>query len=249
MRPLHVLVFILPLIIAYEIGSRLYLGDASGGLVENIRAKSMMLAFFQSLGAIGRFLPAAMLIAMLMAWHIMIKDKWRIRPVYLLGMAAESLLWTVPLLVLMAVVNVMLGQPGGGATGGAAIGPAAAADAGGMLWGLSREARITISIGAGIYEEMLFRLIGMALLHTVLVNLMRLKEASGMFIAVLISAALFAMYHDVQAASGGINWTKAVALMLAGAYFGMVYVMRGFGVVVAVHALYDVFVLVAWRPG
>lgn len=236
-RPLHVLAFLLPLIAAYEIGSLLYLGGAVGGIVDNIRAHSMMLALFQEFGVVGRFIPATLLITVLLAWHLFNRDRWRLRPSYLAGMALESLMWTVPLLVIVALVQLTMGAPAPPAIGG----PSASL---GQLAALPPEARITISIGAGLYEELLFRMIGLALLHAILVDLLRVEDTFGTLLAITITAVAFALYHDVTLPSGAIHWPKAIALVVAGAYFGLVYVLRGFGIVVAVHALYDVFVLV-----
>lgn len=232
-KPLHTLAFCLPLIVAYEVGSAMTLGPASGGVVENIRAHSIMLAVFQDLGVVGRFVPAALLITVLIAWHVINGDRLRLRPPYLAAMALESLVWTIPLLVLMALVQ-LAAQPG------APPPPAAAA----TLATLSPGARVTISIGAGLYEELLFRMIGMAVLHALLVDAFRLERTWGTLLAVLGAAIAFAVYHDVAGPQGEILWGKAIALVVLGVYFGLVYALRGFGLAVGVHALYDVFVLV-----
>ena len=87
-------------------------------------------------------------------------------------------------------------------------------------------------------------MVGMAALHLVFVDLARMTERAGVALAILLSAAAFAVYHDVTTADGHLQVLKAVSLLLAGTYFGVVYWLRGFGIVVAVHALYDMFVLV-----
>jgi membrane protease YdiL (CAAX protease family) len=109
---------------------------------------------------------------------------------------------------------------------------------------LSDQALITISIGAGLYEELLFRMLGIALLHIIFVDLARMSDKWGTGLAILISAAAFAVYHDVTAPSGDLQITKALSLLCAGGYFGLLYIFRGFGIVVGVHALYDIAVLV-----
>lgn len=246
-RPLHVLVFLLPLVVLYEVGSVVNLADAANGTVETIRAHSILLGFFQDFGVFGRFLPGLALVAVLLAWHILNEDRWRIRPGVIGGIAVESLVWTIPLVVLMALVQYAGGGADGAGvaaqwTGPLLSGPSSMAE---MSW----QARLTISIGAGIYEELLFRMIGIAALHMVLVDLARLSERAGIILAVLASAIAFAVYHDITTAGGGIDAMKAAVLVCAGLYFGAVYLTRGFAVVVGVHALYDVFVLVILPPG
>src|SRR5690606_28441143 len=116
------------------------------------------------------------------------------------------------------------------------------------LLSLPWQARLTISIGAGLYEELLFRMIAIAALHLVFVDLARLSESMGRVLAVGLSAAAFAVYHDLSSSGGALDPARVLFFLCAGVYFGAIYLWRGFGIVVAVHALYDVLVLVLLRP-
>lgn len=238
-RPLHLAVFLIPLILLFEIGTNLWLADAAHSTIQTIRAHSLLLEFFQEFGVVGRILPGVTILTVLLVWHIMLKDPWRIRPIVPFAMAAEALVWTVPLVVAVAIVRQV---------GGAVVPALQAVDAGQTLASLSTGGKVTISVGAGLYEELLFRMIGVTLLHALLVDLFRLPERWGTALAILLSAAAFAAYHDV-AAGGQVDVVKAACLFVAGAYFGVVYVIRGFGVVVGVHALYDVIVLLLLAGG
>ena len=71
---------------------------------------------------------------------------------------------------------------------------------------------------------------------------MQTSTARFVVIAVLVSAAAFALYHD-PAGAGSVAWSAMTFYFLAGLFFGGVYVWRGFDIVVAVHALYDIVVL------
>ena len=75
--PLHVLVFLLPLVIAYEIGSALYLSGAGGAPAETIRATKILSRFFESFGAAGLYLPGVALVAVLLIWHVLERRPWR----------------------------------------------------------------------------------------------------------------------------------------------------------------------------
>ena len=100
-------------------------------------------------------------------------------------------------------------------------------------------------LGAASYAApLLSTLILIAAAHFVLADLMRLKSGTAGAIAAIISATAFALYHDVVPASGGVDWRLFFFYTLAGLYFASVFVLRGFGIVVGVHALYDVLVLV-----
>jgi membrane protease YdiL (CAAX protease family) len=233
-KPLHILAFLLPLIVAFEIGWHLYLNGTQTAAVQTIRAHSVLLAFFQDFGIAGRFLPAITLVTVLFIWHAMTADRWRVKPLVLVGMAGESLALTMPLVVFIALIALAVGQPAP---------PAFQVDPADPLAKLPWKAAVVVSIGAGLYEELLFRLIGVSLLHLILVDLGRLSDRTGTILAVGISAAAFAAYHDVMGPSG-VDPVKAVSMTAAGIYFGAVFVLRGFGIAVGVHIMYDVCVLV-----
>jgi len=238
-RPLHILAFLLPLIVWYEVGSMLYLTDDAGRLAESIRAWSILLGFFEAFDLAGLFLPAAALVAVLLAWHVMVGDPWRIRPAVLCGMAAEALLWTPPLVLMGAMISAAspaLAPAGEGATGAAA------------LYELSWQARLTLSVGAGVYEELLFRFVLMAAIHAVLVDLARWRDVAGTWAAIAVSSAAFALYHRPFLPDGSLDVSQAAFLALAGVYFGVLYVWRGLGVAAGTHALYDAAVLILLAP-
>lgn len=231
-RPLHVLVFLLPLIVAYEIGSARYL--TRPGVIETVQARRIVRDIFDVFGAASFFLPGAALVAVLLAWHIFVKDRWRLRPAVLIGMLLESALWTMPLLVLA----MMFGAKA-----------AAATDTATALTSQPWQARLTLAIGAGLYEELLFRLVLITFLHFVLVDLAKVEHKGGCVLAVLISAVAFAFYHKISDAGnpGLVSLQLLIFYTLAGAYFGAMFFLRGFGIVVGAHALYDAIVLLV--PG
>jgi membrane protease YdiL (CAAX protease family) len=225
-RPLHVLVFLLPLMVLYEVGSILYLSDPGQGVMETIAARRILGGFFELFGHASFHLPPVVLTVVLLVWHWLEKDSWKIRPHVLLGMLLESCLWVLPVLVLGHLILL-----------GARPTPALAAA---PLAEYTQQAKLTLAVGAGIYEELLFRLILITLLHLLLVDLMKLKNLTGFTIAAIVSAITFALYHDVARQ----DTAKFIFLAGAGAYFAVLYILRGFGIAVATHALYDIVVLI-----
>ncbi len=234
-RPLHVLVFLLPLLLLYEIGSILYLTDPTSHTVETIRAHRLLGGFFEAFGVGGFFLPGMLIIVVLVLWHVLERDRWKVRPSVLGMMLGESAVWTLPLLVLWQIVATA--APKAGLAG---VEPT-------DLGALSTSARLTISIGAGLYEELLFRLAGIALVHAIASDIAKLKPSTSAVVSVVGTAVAFALYHVTPGA--GIDWVVLIFHFLAGLYLGGLYVWRGFGVVVATHALYDVVVLVLLPAG
>lgn len=235
-RPLHVLIFLTPLLILYELGSVLYLSNPSTGAVETISARRMISTFFEAFGAFGLYLPGLVLATVLIVWHILRKDRWTIHLPVIPVMAMESIFWTIPLLVVAALIPYFVPAM--------QLFPCADPGSSSEIHRLSREARMTIAIGAGLYEELVFRVVGIALIHLIVVDVLGAKKQAGAIAAVVISALAFALYHDLRTATGALNIPLAVFLFLAGLYFGVLYIWRGFGIVVGVHALYDIVALV-----
>lgn len=237
-RPLQILIFLLPLVALYEIGTWLYASGAAIGAGGNesitISAYKLLNDFFGAFGVGGLYLPGAALVTVLLLWHVFARDPWEVHLGVPLVMLVESLLLALPLLVLDQLINrLFAGAPG----------PALALLSAPPIESLSWQARLTLSVGAGIYEELVFRMIIIALVHMLLVDFGKMKSTQGAVIALVISAIAFTFYHDVSV--GGVVQPQRIAFyFVSGLFFASVYVMRGFGVVVGTHAAYDALVIV-----
>lgn len=229
MRPLHVLVFLLPTMVLYELGSARYLTDAGHGVVETIGARKVLTDFFNSFGAAGYYLPPVVLGSVLLIWHIFERDKWRVQWTVLLGMLLESVVWMLPILIFGQLVGTH---------------PSVAAIPQSDLAGHTWQAKVTLALGAGIYEESLFRLVLFTAVHFLVVDLLKQKQNVGHIIAACVSALAFTLYHDLSSPSGGLNMGKFFFFLGAGLYFAVLFVMRGLGIVVGTHAFFDILVLV-----
>ena len=228
--PIHALYFLTPLLLAYELGAWYY-APQGGERLPLIFAEKMLHETFEWFGVTGYYLPGLIVVVLLLCWHLVRRDPWRPEPSLYVGMSIESLLLAVPLFVFMLV---LVRQP-----------PMAAGVEGVANW----QSGLVFSIGAGIYEELLFRVIGIALLHLILSDLIDLPPAWAAGGAVVVSALAFALYHFEQPNPwywrefwAGFHGLHFVFYMVAGVYFAGVYVTRGFGVVAAAHAFYDILV-------
>ena len=123
------------------------------------------------------------------------------------------------------------------------LGPLRALAAGGGIGGTAVE-RLTLSVGAGLYEELLFRVVLVALLANAfrLLGLGRLASGS---IATLIGALLFSAFHYIGPFGEPLRLESFVFRAIAGVAFSALYLVRGFGITAWTHALYDVIVTVA----
>src|SRR5262249_13775768 len=96
-------------------------------------------------------------------------------------------------------------------------------------------------VGAGLYEEMLFRL----LLFTALLAALTFAEVPrrlGILLAALASALLFAGAHNFGAPEREFQSSLFLFRACAGFCFAWIFCIRGFGIAVGAHAGYDVLV-------
>jgi len=222
-RPLEILFFLLPFIALYEYELVRVLRSAEG-LVTN-GAHLAILRLFDAFGfdAVALSLPGVLLVAVLVGWHAAQRGPWIVDLGVVGRMYLESLALAVPLLVFAQIVVRAL--------------PLAAVDDFGSL---SLGARVAVSIGAGLYEEFVFRLVLIWLLMTLLADFAKLDRTVSRAIAVGLAALAFAIYHPIHAADGSLVAQRFVFYLGAGVYFGVLFTLRGFGIVVATHALYDI---------
>jgi membrane protease YdiL (CAAX protease family) len=100
---------------------------------------------------------------------------------------------------------------------------------------------MTAYLGAGVYEELLFRLLLLPLLAWVLRRL-AMSPAAAMVGAVLLSSLLFAIAHHIGPYGEPFAWFKFFFRLLAGIFFAVLFVYRGFGIAAGTHAGYDLLV-------
>jgi membrane protease YdiL (CAAX protease family) len=98
-------------------------------------------------------------------------------------------------------------------------------------------------LGAGIYEEAIFRLALIPLLYGAF-RLLQATDLPAGTLAVTGASLLFALAHHAGTPAEPFTWYVFLFRWTAGVYFSALFLMRGFGVAVGAHAAYDV--LVGW---
>lgn len=222
--PFHSLLFVLPFIAIYELGVRFWRDYNPNVGQGQIVAFALMQRFFLWFGATGVMLPALAVVGILLAWHIARKDPWRPRLGVYAGMALESIVLTAPLIALGMALPQHL-----------------------AVWNItSVEANwLILACGAGVYEELVFRLIGVTLLVMLLGDLLRLPTKIAIPTAVVLSAVGFSLYHYWGYES--FDWRSMVFRTTAGIFFGIIFLFRGFGITVGTHVAYDMLIVALRR--
>ncbi len=103
--------------------------------------------------------------------------------------------------------------------------------------------QIALSLGAGLYEELFFRVILVSLFTLIFTKLMG-KKWAGITAAILLSALLFSAVHYIGNMGDAFTLSSFIYRFVFGLLLNGIYVARGFGVAAWTHAIYDIMVIV-----
>lgn len=107
---------------------------------------------------------------------------------------------------------------------------------------LSTTQKIALSLGAGLYEELFFRVI-LVSLFTLLFTRLFDKRWAAITAAITLSAMLFSALHYVGTFGDAFTLNSFLFRFIFGILLNGIYVWRGFGMAAWTHALYDVMVI------
>lgn len=107
--------------------------------------------------------------------------------------------------------------------------------------------RLMVSLGAGIYEELLFRVLLVGALATAARALLGWRPVPAGVAATLIGAVVFSAFHYIGPFGDRLQLYSFLFRLIAGLFFSTLYLLRGFGITAWTHALYDVSLLLLVR--
>jgi len=227
-RPLDCLLFLLPWIAVYEAGI-LMLADSDPDRIRN-GADYWMRSLLNHVGLSQLLLLPTLVVAVLLTWHVVRRHPWQVRLETQMGMLAESFLLAIALIVVGQVhqllfVNLQVGEP----------------DPRLLTLSTGSLTQAVSFIGAGVYEEVMFRL----LLVPAVYFLFRTLECPPKFAAAMSAvstAFVFALAHHVGPSANAFNLFVFSFRVAAGTFFAAIFFLRGFGITVGCHAAYDLLV-------
>lgn len=234
-RPLASLLFIAPLLIVYEAGVL-----ALGTQAMRNGADLWLRSFLELLDFGQYFLLPVLVVCILMGWHYALRQPWRISAGTLSGMAVESVLLAIVLRLILHLQSLFwqtLTGPAPGAESRTALGLSMGQTVG----------RWVGFLGAGVYEELLFRMILLLALGWCL-RRAGMRRAASVIAAVALGSLIFALAHHVgrygdPVALGQLSfWFTLLFRFLAGVFFSILFLHRGFGIAAGAHAGYDILV-------
>ena len=224
----------LPLFVLYEGGVLL----ANGGSVSQVRVGADVW-LKTLLGAVGLGGWAALGgVVLLIGIGVLVAERERrprIVPAYFGGIVGEAFVYA---LGLAAVVGGVTGALVGQALWPAAMAQMAAPGGFGM--------RLALSIGAGLYEELVFRVLLVGGLAYVLRRGADVSPKKALLIAAVVGAVVFSAVHHLGVYGEPFTVSAFVFRFLFGLALNGVFLVRGFALAAWTHALYDVLVVSGW---
>lgn len=219
--PFYSFIFILPLFLIYEFG--IYL--ISSGDLPTIRnsADVMLRKILTHFGVQGLYGMALLFFIGVIITFILNKGKFKdlqIKSNYFLISLFESILWALVLYIILSQGQLLL------TTGSAKL----------------FMQQLVLSIGAGIFEEFVFRVLLVSGLALIVGIFIKKQNIYKMTVSIIIAAAIFSIFHffgeyaDVPII--GIFFIR----FIAGIILGYIYILRGFGIAAYSHSFYNIIV-------
>ncbi len=218
------LVLVFPLFLIYQVGVLFTLPVLNG-------ADFLTVFLFRNLGlSTGAYLAYTAAVAVAFAIAVaVLRRKRQFNPKLILPVFIESAIYALTMgsLIVFVMTRVLHVSPrlaGGIASQGLGT-------------------RFVMSLGAGVWEETVFRLGIMTGVVVLLEKVLGLGRWVAVIVALAVSSVLFSAMHHIPPYGDPLQLGVFVFRVLAGCFFGLVYWYRGFAVAVYTHALYDVYVL------
>ena len=149
-------------------------------------------------------------------------ENGKLKFTFLLLMIVESLAWCIGFVIIMSVSEQLLLSI--------------------MERNIIPE-QFYLAIGAGIWEELLFRVGAIGLSLSFLTKVVGYSGIYSVIIAVIFSAVIFSLFHYLGPFGDNFEYKSFYLRTLAGIFLGSLYMFRGFCITAYTHIFYDMFII------
>ncbi len=216
-KPVYNFLFVLPLLIIYEALVLISATPIRNG------ADVIVKLFFNLIG-IKTIIGFTLIIISIYAYIVFSNKETAnetIYPIYFVYMFAESFVYALALgpVVIRLTEKVALAAP--------------------AVYHLGPVERVIASIGAGIYEEFVFRYLLITFFIFIFTKYLNLKTIYAAVFAIFWAALIFSAFHYVGELGDKFDAVSFIFRFIAGIILSMLYFMRGYAIAVYTHAIYD----------
>jgi len=220
--PFYSFLFVVPLMMTYEIAA--FVMNKSD--IEGLRngADVVTKQIFDIFGVAGFYGFSILVLATLIGLFIHeLRDKeFILQYRYLLAMLCESVLYAFLFgFVVSRITSIFLQFP-----------PS-----------FSWKHQLVLSLGAGVYEEFLFRVVLITLFVFIFTKVVGLKKITSVIFSIILSSLIFSGFHYIGFLGEPFLLRTFVFRFIGGTILSILYVVRGFGVTAYTHSFYDLFIV------
>ena len=216
----------------YELTAFALSGDAVAGIRNG--ADVLLKSLFLSLGGRHGLLAFNVLLigaGAVIVWRDRRASRAPLEAGVFVRMAIESIVGALVFGLVAGVLTTLLLR----GPGMLAVGP---------MDGLDLQTQLVISLGAGIYEELLFRVLVVGFLAWIATRVFGWRPLPAGIFATILGALIFSAFHYVGPYGDPLELPSFTFRTVAGVLFSAMYLTRGLGITAWTHALYDVFLTV-----
>ena len=217
------LLFIFPMLFLYEIMCWIQFAGKSAEIRNgaDVFLRQFIMGFGRHSESIYGLLLIIVFCGIMIINRNMLKNG-RLKFTFLIYMLAESLLWSLGFLIMMGVFESII------------------------LSILERNIipeQFYLAIGAGIWEELLFRVGTIGLCLILLTKFLKYNVIYSSLIAILFAAVLFSLFHYIGPFGDIFTYKSFYIRTWAGIFLGSLYLFRGLGITVYTHIFYDMAII------
>jgi membrane protease YdiL (CAAX protease family) len=225
--PFYSFIFILPLFIIYELG----ISAISSEDLPIIRngADVLLRKILATIGISGIYGIALLLLFGIVIAYFINKGRFtelKIKNNYFLIMIFESIIWSILLFVILSQGQLILGK--------------------GTAKLLMQQ--IVLSIGSGIFEEFVFRVILVSGIALIVGLFFKKQYFYKISISIIIAAIIFSAFHFIGEYADTPKTSLFILRFIAGIILGYIYILRGFGIAAYSHSFYNLLVFTQIIP-
>lgn len=215
----------LPLLLAYEV--LIFLAQPDAEQVVRISVDVWIKTLFTYIGA--DVLSITLIFVALLGFFVLYKERERLstlRVSYFFTMLIEASIYAffLALIITVAVSNLVQIMQ---------ISP---------VESLSVLQQLALSLGAGLYEELFFRVILVSALLFIFKKLFT-KKFVAYALAMILAATVFSFVHYIGELGDPFTIGSFLFRFLFGLALNAIYIWRGFGMAAWTHAIYDLMVI------
>ena len=222
--PLYSLIIVLPIIIIYEI--LIFSMNKSDIIGIRNGADVLFRQFFALFGIFGFYFVGFVIMVVLIfifAFNKSRKIQFSINFQFILLMLMESIIYAYILRVVMdkmLMISLM------------------------DVDSLSKKEMFAMCLGAGIYEEFIFRFMIMQAVFLVSKQVFKMRKATAIAMGILISALIFSGFHYIGEFGDQIQLLTFLFRFFAGMILSVIFLLRGYGIAVYTHTIYDLLLFI-----